>query len=217
MLSQTRLMDSTFKISNNNKNYTTMTTNNRILATLSTIANGTMGVVVTMATEPTWKSVKSPYKGRVIKHTRISNVGLGVCYKSVVESHAERSGVDDEYIAEAPKGMHYPTDDSGNITTRKYLISNSNPEQLYLNLVYRGNENVSKVYYLDGVLVEDIAVIADIESYIRVSSAPKKQLNYGVAFEDRVLVNRPKFENILTITQGGTKVYTRQEIVRLAM
>ena len=194
-----------------------MTTNNRILATISTIANGTMGVVVEMATEPTWKSVKSPYKGRVTKHTRIANVGLGVCYTNVVESHAKHNGVTEEYIADAPKGMHYPTDDSGKITTHKYLVSNSNPEQLYLNLIYRGNESVSREYYLDGVLVDDIAVIADIESYIRVSSAPKKQLDYGVSYDERVVVNRPKFENILSITQGGDKVYVRQEITRLAM
>ena len=211
-------MGSTYEIPNN-KNYTTMTTNNRILATLSTIANGTM-VVVEMATEPSWKSVKNPYKGRVIKHTHIANVGLGICYTNAVESHAKRSGVVDKYIPDAPNGMHYPTkvgkDGKVEIATYQYLISDNNPNQLYLNLVYRGNEKKDIYYTLDGVRVEDETLLEDIKSHIRPPYKSKKQSNFGVADKDIIVVNRPKFENIVMIKQG-VREYRRQEITKIAM
>lgn len=198
-----------------------MTTNNRILATLSTIANGTMGVVVEMATEPTWKSVKSPYKGRVVKHTRIKDVGLGVCYGNAVESHAKRSGVVEKFIPDAPKGMHYPTkigkDGKEEIATYQYLISDSNPNQLYLNLVYRGNETKEVYYTLDGIKVVDDTIVNDIMSHIRPPYKSKKQLEFGVADKDLIVVNRPKFENIVSITQGESRVYQRGGVTRLAM
>lgn len=180
--------------------------NNAVLATINAINNGAMGVVVEMTTTPTWQSKKNPYYGRVIKHTRIANIGLGVAYTNVVESH---SNSDESYIPDAPKGMHYPTNGVGKVVTRKYLISNTNPDQLYLNLVYRGNESVKKHYVLDGVIVTDSAVIADIESHIRPSYASKKQLDYGVPMERIVMVNRPKFENIALITFGDRVVYRR--------
>ena len=191
---------------------------NSILATISVINNGTIGTIVEMTTTPNWASVsakKNPYLHRVVKHTRITNVGLGICYTNVVESHAERNGVDtnnEPYIPAEPKGMHYPTDNEGNIITRKYLISNSNPNQYYLNLVYRGNENTTSTFYLDGVEVTDSAVLADIKAHIKVSAPSTKQTNYGVADEDIVIVNRPKFENIVCIKQGN-KVYSRGYLI----
>lgn len=203
----------------NLKNFIIMATSiNSILATISVINNGTMGTIVEMTTTPNWVSVsakKNPYLHRVVKHTRITNIGLGICYKNVVESHAERSGVDTDttpYIPSEPKGMHYPTDSEGNIVTRKYLISNSNPNQYYLNVVYRGNENLSSTFYLDGVEVTDSAVLADIKAHIKVSAPSTKQTNYGVAEEDIVIVNRPKFENIVCIKQGD-KIYSRGYII----
>lgn len=182
------------------------TINSAILATINSISNGTLGVIVEMATEPTWASVKSPYRGRVIKHTRIANASLGLSYENCVMSHAKVEGVDvanEPYIPNAPKGMHY----EGN--NHRYLVSNTNEEQMYLNILYRGNESVSQKYYLDGKLVEDEEVLADIKSYIRQSKPCGKQVAYGVSEGNTIKVNRPKFENIVLIQQGD-KVYRRE-------
>ena len=99
----------------------------------------------------------------------------------------------------------------------KYLISDSNPNQLYLNLVYRGNETKKIYYTLDGVEVVDDAIVNDIKSHIRPPYKSKKQLEFGVADEDLIIVNRPKFENIVSISQGESRVYQREDITRLAM
>lgn len=188
----------------------TMIMNEQILNTINAVKAGTMGVVVTMQTIPTWKSVKvslNPYLGRVEKRTRIANCALGVSYVNVVESHAERSGVDTSatpYVPSAPKGMHYPSAEE-----HRYLISNTNEEQMYLNIVYRGNEDVKVEFILDGVVVEDSAVIADIKEHIRPSKPSDKQIAFGVAEENAVAVNRPKFQNIVSITQGERVQYYR--------
>ncbi len=194
-----------------------MAQNNIILATLSLISNGNYSSVE-MSTTPDWKSKsakKNKYLNRVVKHTRIGRVGLGLCYTNVVESHAERSGVDTRatpYIPNAPKGMHYPTDSEGNITTYRYLISDSNPNQYYLNVVYRGNESKDVTYYLDGIKVTDKEILEDIKAHINVPKECAKQREYGIASEDVVIVNRPKFQNIVSIRQGEI-VYERGYVI----
>lgn len=185
------------------------TLNNRVLDTINNINNGAVGVVVEMMTIPTWASKKNPYFGRVVKHSRIANIALGLCYTNVVESHSDNK--EEPYIPNAPKGMHYPTNEKGKITTYKYLISDKDTNQLYLNLIYRGNESVTKEYILDGQVVTDSAVVADIESYIRTSSYCKKQLEHGVSQKKIVLVNRPMFQNVTLITHGERVVYRRDE------
>ena len=185
--------------------------NNLVLATINAIGSGQQGVVVEMTTIPTWQSKKNPYYGRVIKHTRIANIGLGICYKNVVESHSDNK--EEDFVPSEPRWGHYPKDSKGKIITRKYLISNTNPNQLYLNLVYRGNEKVTKEYILDGVLVTDQSVVADIESYLVVRQPSKKQLEHGVPKNKIVIVNQPKFENIAVITHGDKVVYKRADIV----
>lgn len=188
--------------------------NEQILNTIDTIKSGTMGVIVTMQTIPTWKSVKAslnPYLGRVEKHTRIANCALGICYTNAVQSHAEQCGVDTSatpYVPSAPKGMHYPSADE-----HKYLISNTNEEQMYLNIVYRGNECVKTEFLLDGEVVTDKQIEADIWAHIRTSTPCAKQTDYGVAEDMVVNVNRPKFQNILSITQGVRVQYYRDREV----
>lgn len=188
--------------------------NEQILKTINTIKSGTMGAVVTMQTIPSWKSVKAsfnPYLGRVEKRTRIANCGLGVSYVNAVESHAEQCGVDTSatpYIPSAPKGMHYPSKEE-----YRYLVSNTNEEQMYLNIIYRGNESVTNEFYLDGVLVTDKEIEADIWAHIRTSAPCTKQTSYGVAEERVVNVNRPKFQNIISITQGERVQYYRDREV----
>lgn len=208
------LTECTYKLFRNTLNiFTTMannTLNNLVLATINAIGGGQQGVVVEMATAPNWQSKKNPYYGRVIKHTRIANIGLGVCYKNVVESHSDNK--EEDFVPAEPRWGHYPTDSKGKIITRKYLISNTDPNQLYLNLVYRGNEKVTKEYILDGVLVIDKSVVADIESYLVVRKPSKKQLEHGVPQDKIVIVNQPKFENIALITHGDRVVYKRADI-----
>lgn len=193
-----------------------MILNEMILGAINTIKPGTMGVVVTMQTIPTWKSVvasKNPYLNRVEKRTRIANCALGICYTNAVQSHAEQCGVDTSatpYVPSAPKGMHYPSADE-----YKYLVNNNNEEQMYLNICYRGNESVTNEFYLDGVLVEDSETIDDIWAHIRTSTPCAKQTTYGVAEDMAVKVNRPKFQNILSITQGVRVQYYRDRAVEL--
>lgn len=190
-----------------------MILNEMVLGAINAVKAGTMGVVVTMQTIPTWKSVKAslnPYLGRVEKRTRIANCALGICYTNAVQSHAEQCGVDTSatpYVPSAPKGMHYPSAEE-----HKYLVSNTNEEQMYLNICYRGNESVTNEFYLDGALVEDSAVIEDIWAHIRTSTPCAKQTTYGVAEDMVVKVNRPKFQNILSITQGERVQYYRDKV-----
>jgi hypothetical protein len=84
-------------------------------------------------------------------------------------------------------------------------------------LVYRGNESKEVYYTLDGVKVVDDTILNDIKSHIRPPYKSKKQLEFGVADKDLIVVNRPKFENIVSITQGESRVYQRGGVTRLAM
>ena len=193
--------------------------NATMLATINAITAGQIGVTIEMATEPTWRSKvasKNPYLGRVIKHTRITNSSLGLRYSNCVTSHAERNGTDIEskgkYIPLAPKGMIYPTDKNGKISNYRYLISDKDDNQLYLNILYRGYEDVSTTYFLDGVKVEDSAVLEDIKSHIRPPYTNNRQTAYGVAEDDTIKVNRPKFQNIVAIRQGEI-VYERGYLI----
>lgn len=193
--------------------------NASILATINAITAGQIGVTIEMATEPTWCSKvasKNPYLGRVIKHTRIVNSSVGLCYSNCVTAHAERNGTDIEsvgkYIPLAPKGMHYPTDKNGKISNYRYLISDKDDNQLYLNILYRGYEDVTTSFYLDGVKVEDSTVLEDIKSHIRPPYTNNRQTAYGVAEDDTIKVNRPKFQNIVSIRQGEI-VYERGYVI----
>ena len=198
--------------------------NATILGTINAITAGQIGVTIEMLTEPTWRSKvasKNPYLGRVMKHTRITNSSLGLNYSNCVTAHAERNGTDidsvGKYIPLAPKGMHYPTDKNGNISNYRYLISDKDDNQLYLNILYRGYENVTTTYYLDGIEVTDKEILSDIKEHIRPPYSNNRQTAYGVSEDDTISVNRPKFQNIVAIRQGEI-VYERGYIIEsLAM
>ena len=181
------------------------TMNEQIFEVINNITAGALGVVVEMQTTPNWLSVvasKNPYLGRVTKRTRIANCALGLSYANCVTAHAERSGeVDAPYAPLAPKGMHYEGEN------RRYLASDKVVDMYYLNILYRGNECVSNEFLLDGEVVTDKQIEADIWAHIRVSTTPKRQIEYGVAEEDTIKVNRPKFENITHISWGKIEYY----------
>lgn len=192
--------------------------NATILATINAITAGQIGVTIEMLTEPNWRSkvsAKNPYLGRVLKLTRITNSSVGLRYSNCVTSHAERNGIDIEsvgkYIPLAPRGMHYPAE-NGKISNYRYLISDKDDNQLYLNILYRGYEDVTTTFYLDGVKVEDNAIIEDIKAYIRPPYSNNRQIAYGVAEDDTILVMRPKFQNIVAIRQGEN-VYERGYVI----
>ena len=181
---------------------------NEIEKVANAIKGGQMGVVIAYDVEPTWASVKSPYKGRVRKLTTVSNCGFGIRFENVVESHAERCGVDTEknpYNVAPRNGMHFKYE--GN---PRFCVGNKNTEQHYLILVYRGNECKSTQWMLDGKVVTDEAIISDIKSFIRKPSDSKKQSAYGVTAEEQVVTISPKFENITLIKQGNN-IYERRE------
>ena len=174
------------------------------------IVGGQMGVILKTETEPTWASVRAslnPYLNRVKKLTTYSNVGFGCQYGNVVKSHAEKCGVDTKanpFVVSERKGMHPKYEGNPRI-----FVGNSNPEQHYLVVVFRGNETKKTEWLLDGKLVTDQDVIADIKAHIRQSKPSAKQLAYGISNEEIVNTISVKFENVVLLKQGD-KVYNRQ-------
>lgn len=181
----------------------------------NSIQGGQLGIKIVTDTEPAWKSKvasKNPYLGRVRKVSTYTDAGFGCEYRNTVESHAKRSGVDTKktpFVVQPRKGMHRKYADNP-----KIWVSDTNPNQQYIAVVFRGNEKDTIDWYLDGVRICDSSVIADIKSHIRPKSTPKNQLNYGVAEEDIVPTISVKFENVVELSHGSRAKYLRgQQVV----
>lgn len=157
------------------------------------IQNGTFGVVINTETEPRMRKTNNPYFGRVRKITRMTNVAIGYNYENVVNARLGREGKENDFQAEKPNGKHW-------VCFPNILASDKDESQLYLRTTMRKNTESKSVYTLDGQVVTDTALLAEIKSFIYTSSKPTNQgLNEG----NEVIVRDFKLENVVSLTQGA--------------
>jgi hypothetical protein len=165
------------------------------------ISKGTFGISVIALTEPKMNKRNNPYYGRVHKATYMSNVALGYDYENVVNARLERKGLDSDFVAEKPKGKNwdiYPF----------ILQSDEDSNVKYLRCTMRPNTASKTKYILDGQLVTDENVLAEIMSWVTKSSYSAKQAESGLENEEQVVVRDFKLEGIIAMSQGE-KVYNR--------
>lgn len=154
---------------------------------------------VTIKNQPKMNKRNNPYLDRVECMTVYHNCQLGCSYQNSVDASLGRCGIDSEFIAEKPKGMHF-TDDNGII-----LQSDTN-DTLYVRIQMYSTTKVTKTYYLDGVEVTDPQILEEIKSFIPQSKPSQKQENAGLSEDKQVIVRSIKLENVLSIKQGD-RVY----------
>lgn len=166
------------------------------------ISKGTFGISVIALTEPKMNKRGNPFYGRVHKATYMSNVALGYDYENVVNARLERKGLDSDFVAEKPKGKNwdiYPF----------ILQSDKDNNVKYLRCTMRPNTSSKTMYILDGQLVTDDNVLAEIKSWITKSSYSVKQAESGlVEDKEQVVVRDFKLDGIIAMSQGE-KVYNR--------
>jgi hypothetical protein len=156
---------------------------------------GTFGVCILAVTEFKMNKRNNPYYGRVRKAAYRTNVMLGANYQNVVNAHLQRSGIDNVFVAQAPKGMHH--------VNEFILQSDKNPDKYYLRVTERKNEYKDYFLLLDGVEVTDENVIKEIWSFA--PERPKEtatQTEVGLAAEEQVKVCNFAIENIVAMWQG---------------
>ena len=165
------------------------------------IAKGTFGVSMIALTEPKMNKRGNPFYGRLHKATYMTNVALGYDYENVVNAKLERKGLDNTFVAEKPKGKNwdnYPF----------ILQSDKDSNIKYLRCTMRSNTTSKSKYILDGQVVTDENVIAEIKSWISTNNYSLKQAESGLEENEQVVVRDFKLEGIIALTQGE-KVYNR--------
>lgn len=155
------------------------------------ITKGTFGLVINTETTP--RLAKScPYFGRLTKVTRTTNVALGWGYEETINARLVAEGKDATFESEKPKGKHW-------VQYPIILASDKDPSQFYLRTYMRKNSTSKSVFMLDGNVVLDPKVIADIKAYLPKSSKPTNQ---GVEEGNEVIVRDYKVEGIISLVQG---------------
>ena len=165
------------------------------------IARGTFGISVIALTEPKMNKRGNPFYGRVHKASCLNNVALGYDYENVVNAKLERKGLVADFKAEKPKGKNWDM-------FPFLLQSDKDSSVKYLRCTMRKNTTSKSVYLLDGKVVSDNNVLAEIKSWITTSSYSPKQAESGLEEEEQVVVKDYKVEGIIALTQGE-KVYNR--------
>lgn len=156
------------------------------------------GAAMVVKSEPKFRGGKScPFVGRVEKMTLITNCRFG-SYVNSVNATLEKKGLDTDYKAAPRKGMKFVEG------MYPYILqSEKDSEQFYLTMNYRPSDKTSfeHVFVLDGKVVTDETIRADIESWIYV--APKKdntkQTEAGLEMEEQTKVVTYKLQNIVQI------------------
>lgn len=165
------------------------------------ISKGTFGIAMIAITEPKMNKRGNPFYSRLHKATYMSNVALGYDYEKSVNARLGREGLATDFVAEKPKGKNwdnYPF----------ILQSDKDSSVKYLRCTMRPNTFSKSVYILDGVVVTDENVLAEIKSWITTSSYSIKQAEFGLEDEKQVVVRDYKLDSIIALTQGE-KVYNR--------
>lgn len=184
--------------------------------------NGEFSTKVVTATTPNWTTVNNPYvvtikdgrkiisrTERVVKVTYYNNGAMiGGNYVAQIGTQIEKVvGVGKkEWNAEPMKGTEWEM--------FPYLMKGiKNNEQKYIRITLRHNAPLPKVVFiLDGELVTDQKIIADIQSYIKPHSSSVKQDEFGIEEENKVKPLNIKIENVLYISQSGKEIGNKEYI-----
>lgn len=181
--------------------------------TISDFANninkGTFGIVMLTATTPKMRKTNNPYFGRVIKVSYRTNVALGWGYEKTIEGRLEKKGLPTDFEVEKPKGKTW-------VAYPFILEKDSDTSVQYLRTFTRNNTTSKSVFMLDGVLVTDNNIIAEIKSFIPTPSDSAKQIALGLTnAEDRVNPLDYTLENILYIAQSDNYYTTNIDNIKL--
>lgn len=166
----------------------------KLIKTIST----KFGSAMVVKTEPKFRGGKScPFVGRVTKMTLITNCRFG-SYVNSVNATLEKKGIETEYKAAPRKGMHFVEG------MYPYILqSDKDSEQYYITMNYRPSDKTTfeHVFVLDGKVVTDETIRAEIEGWIYV--APKKenikQAEAGLESEEQTKVVTYKVQNVINI------------------
>ena len=149
-----------------------------------------LGAALITTSEPSWKSKKNPFVGRVVKVTFFPNVRF-CSYENMVDNRVKALDKSQEFTAKAPSWFQY-------VDYPIWGVKKSDPTQQYLRINY-SNDWQSKpqsIYFLDGVLVTDLLTLQDIKDCIREYSAPKTQTDKGLDDGNQVVALTYKVSNI---------------------
>lgn len=178
--------------------------------------NGEFGSKILTATTPSWRATtNNPYViirkdgrkvieriERVVKYTYYNGGAMiGGNYTNQVKTQIVKVDGDVKaWETESMRGtewIQYP-----------YIMQNiKNNEQKYLRITLRHNAPTPKVvYFLDGRMVTDKAIIEDIKSWLKPHYESTKQAEFGIADENQVRPLNPKIENILYLYHDGQEI-----------
>ena len=168
---------------------------NSVSEFVNSVSRGTFGVTLITITEPKMRKTNNPYFGRVHKASYLINVALGYDYENTVNNRLSKKGLDASFEAEKPKGKswcEYP-----------YLLqADKDASVKYLRCTMRKNTKARTVFILDGKIVTDDAIEAQIKTFIQTSNASKKQAESGLDDAEQVIVRDFKLEGIIYLGQG---------------
>lgn len=174
---------------------------NSVSEFVKNVSRGTFGISLITITVPKMRKTNNPYFGRVHKASYMTNVALGYDYQSVVNKHLEKKGLDGDFQAEKPKGkswFEYP-----------YILESDKDNSVkYLRCTMRNNTKAKSVFILDGNIIENDSLLAEIKSFIQTSSTSKKQEESGLNDDEQVIVRDYKLDGIICLAQGE-KVFNR--------
>lgn len=159
------------------------------------VSRGTFGISLITVTVPKMRKTNNPYFGRVHKASYMTNVALGYDYENSVNNRLDRKGIEADFQAEKPKGKswcEYP-----------YILQADKDASIkYLRCTIRPNTKAKSVFILDGKIVTDDAIEAQIKSFIQTSSTSKKQSESGLDDAEQVIVRDYKLDGVIYLGQG---------------
>ena len=168
---------------------------NSISEFINSVSRGTFGITLITITEPKMRKTNNPYFGRVHKASHLTNVALGYDYENTVNNRLSKNGLDASFEAEKPKGKswaEYP-----------YILqADKDASVKYLRCTMRKNTKAKTVFILDGKIVTDTSVEAQIKAFIQTSNASKKQAESGLDDAEQVVVRDYKLDGVIYLGQG---------------
>jgi hypothetical protein len=161
------------------------------------VQKGTFCVVMLTSTIPTMRKTNNPYIGRVVKVSYRTNVALGWGYQDTINGRLDKKGLSADFVAEKPKGKTW-------IAYPFFLEKDADTSVQYIRTFTRNNTTTKSVFVLDGTIVTDANIIADIQSFIPSHKTSAKQESFGLV-EDSDKVNLLDYitSNVLYIAQGA--------------
>lgn len=159
------------------------------------VSRGTFGISLITLTEPKMRKTNNPFYGRVHKASYMTNVALGYDYENSVNNRLDKKGLEADFQAEKPKGKswcEYP-----------YILQADKDASIkYLRCTMRANTKAKSVFILDGKIVTDAAIEAQIKGFIQTSSTSKKQAESGLDDAEQVVVRDYKLDGVIYLGQG---------------